>query len=133
LKSYAKDTCKGLDSAFKKAPPLKRPVIVGRACEIRPDNFKVGKKFQDLGFLSTTVNADTIDSFRGKYGVVLRIKVPEGAKVLCGYYGDNPGEEEIILNRGSSFKITSVKKVTGQRNTHHKTDYTIVDCTLNLK
>lgn len=102
-----------IDNAFDSAPPLSRPIEIYRGTHDPEDLFgepgeHVGDTFQDLGFISTSYNKSRVD--RG-YEAVLKIIVPKGQKVIRpssnGQYGDKEGE--IILQRGTRFKIVSDK------------------------
>lgn len=68
----------------------------------------VGKTFQDLGYMSTTVNPanSALDGF-----VHLTIKAPRGAKgVYIERVSEFPFEQEMLLARGSRYRIVSAKK-----------------------
>jgi hypothetical protein len=53
--------------------------------------------FQDFGFAST-------DHWSGK--LTLKINLPKGAQAAAiGHYSDHPGENEILIQRGSKFRI----------------------------
>lgn len=78
----------------------------------------VGQTFTDKGFMSTSKSWEKAEEFASgnrynPHGVeaIVHINVPKGTKVLdLGSDGfiSGSGEEETILNRGSSYKITAV-------------------------
>lgn len=78
----------------------------------------VGQTFTDKGFMSTSKSWEKAEEFAAgnrynPHGVeaMVHITVPKGTKVLdLGSDGfiSGSGEEETILNRGSSYKITAV-------------------------
>lgn len=81
-------------------------------------NAMVGQTFTDKGFMSTSKSWEKAEEFAAgnKYNphgveAMVHINVPKGTKVLdLGSDGfiSGSGEEETILNRGSSYKITAV-------------------------
>lgn len=78
----------------------------------------VGQTFTDKGFMSTSKSWEKAEEFASgnrynPHGVeaIVHINVPKGTRVLdLGSDGfiSGSGEEETILNRGSSYKITAV-------------------------
>lgn len=73
---------------------------------------KVGSTIIDHGFVSTTRKASTAADFAGhstSVGFGLKIRVPEGAKILpLKSISNFAHEDEFLLPRGSKFKITAV-------------------------
>ena len=74
---------------------------------------KVGSTVEDFGFVSTSVSRTTAEGFAvgegkgAKFGKVLRIEIPRGAKVLAmDPFSSVRGEYEVLIQRGSTFKIT---------------------------
>lgn len=65
-------------------------------------NMHVGGTFQDKGFMSTSYSPNK--AFGGSHKFV--ITAPNGTKVLAG----TAYEKELILNAGTKFKITDIKK-----------------------
>lgn len=82
----------------------------------------VGFEFKDNGYVSTTSSREFLSEFSqgngakgliGPYGAkeIMTISVPKGSKVLdLGENGliSGSGENEVILNKGSSFKVGNV-------------------------
>lgn len=110
--------------------PTTRPVRVRRA--VYADSFEgmtvggdfesmIGRTYEDPGFLSTTLSPDFLGT--AGYGrntpfVLLDLEVPTGtqAAYLGGPHG--PGveaEHELLLQRGTRFKITHVGEETNSR------------------
>jgi ADP-ribosyltransferase exoenzyme len=114
---------------------LKKPLLVHRAMlntyasrpgqplidmrkELRP-----GRTFTDYGFTSTTYDPDVAEDFVAPDapGIIANIKLPTGTQALS--VGDATGydQREVILQRGSEFRITS---------THQEGPHLIVDMEL---
>ena len=72
----------------------------------------IGKTYFDKGFVSTS-HTRHVGAFLTDSPIAMRISVPKGSKgIALGHR--NPQEREVILNRGSGFKVTSARKVDGQ-------------------
>lgn len=73
--------------------------------------FPVGATVMDRGYVSTSTERDIADHFRGdgEVGVLMHITIPKGVKVLAGSHN----ESEVLLPRGSRFKITHVEEPLG--------------------
>jgi hypothetical protein len=113
---------KGLDDLFTSAPALTEDVLVFRGVssydaveKIIKDG--VGSVVIDQGFVSTSLlKSIASDEFGG--GAILEITVKSGAKVVpLNSFMTRPTalgkiEAEVLLNRGSKFKITEIKPVT---------------------
>ncbi|MBQ6503165.1 MAG: hypothetical protein IJI57_04560 [Flexilinea sp.] len=81
-----------------------------------------GKTYTDEGFTSTTLKRDSLyDDIGVKFDdfisndVMLKIKIPKGSKVLFGdvihgNYGNESALWEMLLQKGTKFKISSNKK-----------------------
>ncbi len=105
----AQSMIQDLDTAFAKAPPLGKPVVVYRNTGDVDAMFgsagsKVGKTFQNKAYTSTTTNKGAqagygfgYESKKGRLAILL----PAGSKPLVG----NTFERELILPRGGSFKV----------------------------
>lgn len=74
------------------------------------DKLKVNMNYEDLGFMSTTTAESTALNFGGRsqLGCFFEIRVPKGSQVLQPFNSLYPNEKEVILNRGSKFKILDV-------------------------
>ncbi len=130
-KSFVTDKIDKIDKAINDAPPLKDPVIAYRGIANQGvmgsfffNKLKVGDTFQDLGFVSTTLNPKIAATFAGqkeivygktpveKQGMILQFHLPKGTKGLFPnpfIKGDPWAEYEFILPRGSKFKVTQIR------------------------
>lgn len=70
--------------------------------------FAPGAEFRDHAFVSTTYDPEVSNTFSRGYGVrtLFEIGVPAGSRVLAG----SRMESELILNRGSTFRVRSVSE-----------------------
>ena len=109
--------------------PLEENVTVFRGISIpKSKKFKVGSKFTDKGFSSTSTSPVEASSFatrrtdNGDDGVVrssvlLEIRVPKGHKVLpmgkrlSSYWDEN----EILLKNGTKFVVVEIKKTPNDK------------------
>lgn len=103
-----------LSAIIDNAPPLKQGIKVERGTGAASDMFgpvgsRIGKTFTDKGFVSSTTDTDTIGTFaRGTDKAHITIHIPAGSKVMR--VEPEPGddyEKEILMQRGSQFKIIS--------------------------
>lgn len=110
-----------VDEAFSKAKttePMEVYRGIGPSDSDMFANLKLGDSFQDKGFVSTSTDKDTADNFsRGDTPTMLQINVPKGSKAISvdsmsvfkkGGMAKR-SENEILLNRGGSFKVLSIK------------------------
>lgn len=77
------------------------------------DQWKSGKRnieFVDKGFVSTSAHKSVADSF--SLFNRIEIRIPKGSKALPVYNG---GEAEVILPRGSKFKVISATKTAASK------------------
>lgn len=80
---------------------------------------KVGQTITDKAFVSTSLNPAVAEQFSGatkgvKGSVIMRITAPKGTKALpMSTLSEWPGEHEVLLPRGTTFKITTLKKKGG--------------------
>lgn len=74
----------------------------------------VGTEFQDNGYFSTTTSKEATDYFRGSSGVAIEVTVPKGAPAIwmenLGSAVKQSGEHELLIARGSRYRITGVKR-----------------------
>lgn len=110
-----------VDEAFSKAKttePLEVYRGIGPTDADMFANLKVGDSYQDKGFVSTSTDVDTADNFsRGENPTILHVQVPKGSKAISvdsmsvfkqgGHAARS--ENEILLNRGASYKVLSIK------------------------
>jgi hypothetical protein len=118
--SSAQEIIERLDEVFAETPPLTGPITVRRNVG-RPEAMfgeigsKVDREFVDDGFVSTT-SGETPTLF-GHHELV--ITVPAGFKALdVKAVSDEPDEDEVLLPRGTVFRVLSdeVGTVEGRRN-----------------
>lgn len=81
-------------------------------------HLKPGDSFKDSAFVSTSTDKDTADNFsRGDGKAIMQVRVPKGSKAISVdslsvfKKGGNVtrSENEILLDRNSSFKVVSIK------------------------
>jgi GNAT superfamily N-acetyltransferase len=110
----------GLDNAIKDATPTSEDMTVYRGIKGNGLDFfeslKSGDVFQDKGFVSTTLDPNTVTKFSVQgsmyQGIVMRMQIPAGSKGLfpmsvTGMGQASSREAEFILPRDSKFKILS--------------------------
>jgi hypothetical protein len=124
-KVVSPETAAGIKSltAAIKGNYLKKPTIVHRGMPDTPANRKLisGKKIVDHGFMSTSTDKDvaelSADPIGEGKGIILNIKLPVGTSaVSIGDQFDSEGgsdQSEILIQRGSQFKITGKRQVGG--------------------
>lgn len=138
LSERDKKIVKHLDEVISSAKPTKADTTVYRGITADSDfakklsSAKEGEVISDKAFMSTSVNkskaleyardAGDSGSKKGKSGgVVMEINVPKGTKTInLSGESDVNSNEEVILGRGTSVKVTSVTKKGGE--THVKVD-----------
>jgi len=117
LDAHTAGQVSAMDRAFVSVAPLSSQIAVHRGFSnhesiLGPVGSHVNGVFIDNGFVSTSVKQETAGSF-GSSGVICDIIVPKGTKVLkTGTLSSHQTEKEVILNRGTKFKIVSDKMVT---------------------
>jgi hypothetical protein len=126
VKRYTTNAYRSINSALRKGgaltgdmramseamPYTTKQFTVFRGCGDEPgrsltiDAFKVGKKFEDLGFMSTAVTPES--AWRG---VKLIIDLPPGTKgMYINSVSSCPGEMEYLIDAGTQFRVVSVKE-----------------------
>ena len=102
-----------LDSMIESAPPLKHNIQVLRGVDYSDDVFgpvgsMTGKVFSDKGFVSTTTDDKVQKRFSmANNSAAMKIKVPAGTRAISLGFGGDKREREILLPRGSRFKVIS--------------------------
>jgi peptidoglycan hydrolase-like protein with peptidoglycan-binding domain/GNAT superfamily N-acetyltransferase len=103
----------GLDSVFEAGAKTDRPMsvkrrVMGARLFLGEPGSKVGKTFTDPAFVSTTEMAD-MKKIAGVFGHdEIDIHLPEGTPALrLGKLSNNSHEQEILLKRGTRFKVLS--------------------------
>lgn len=109
LSPDAQAATRALDDTFKDAS-TSEPVEVYRGLEDAfADQLELGSSFKDKGFVSTSSNPRVASDFAAGKKTVLKINVPKGSKAISvAGQSAYPDEEEILLNRGGSFKVTDI-------------------------
>lgn len=122
---------KDMDSMINKSPPLKRESISYRG--VTGDfvkKLKPGAVIKDKGFVSTTYDKGSAeqamsDADEDDLTAMIHITMPKGTRALWGsgalekLYPDKFGdtvmdESELVLGRGSKFRVVSRTKVSGK-------------------
>ena len=116
---------KQIEQTFKEAAPLEKDIKVYRGAQFSPEQLnKVlkTKRIESPAFVSTSTDESTANDFSvrnkgaGIRNVLMNITVPKGAKAInMQNVSLAPEEYEVLLNKGSKFKVSSVgtKKFRG--------------------
>jgi len=115
-----------IDGVIQRSPPISSPIVVERGVNIRALGARqsgdieglVGSEFTDNGIISTTLSSKTAMQFqRGTMDTTMVINVPKGSKAYAvpdalEYFNpmDASFEREVLLPRGTKFKITNYDK-----------------------
>lgn len=110
LSDYADDISKSM-----RASPKDLTVFRGIKGDFGNQDFELGSTIQDHGFVSTSLNPSHAHSYSksGDHGKMFRISIPKGHKILLGEdssMSSSRGEHEVVLDRGSSFRVTGKSK-----------------------
>jgi ADP-ribosyltransferase exoenzyme len=81
---------------------------------------KAGDVFVDKAFVSTTISQKVVGDFDSKVGYLFRITSPKGTKIAA-VQTVRPGEQEMLLARGSQFRVDSRSTDTRGRQILHVT------------
>lgn len=106
---------RGLDSAIAKAPPLPRAAVVYRGGHWDA-SLKPGDVLEEKGFTSTTTRQAAAEPVFAMFPAERRVQlaqvtIPAGMRVLSAAnqgsrLDQNAGEAEVILPRGTRFRVT---------------------------
>lgn len=107
-------TVRDLDSAISKSE-LPENTVLYRGMELNDNlrnNIKPGATFTDQAYTSTSLDQGNPSRFAGgENGAVMRIKAQKGQKGLAMQsISDYPEEKEVLLPRGTKYKITGVTR-----------------------
>jgi hypothetical protein len=120
---WIEEAVSNLDPVFETTRTAKQVVVTrgfagdvfgfSRTADIDPSPF-VGQTFLEKGYLSTSQSSGFT-----KYTYQLKLTVPEGTPAvdLNGVLGDAskfPAEQELLLNRGTKYKVTNVTRENDQ-------------------
>jgi hypothetical protein len=85
-----------------------------------------GNEFELKGFTSTSIDKKVTEMFGS--GIILEIKVPVGAKALSlEPISTFPHEKEVLLNRGSKFKVMKSEMIGEGKEKHRVVSVTMVN------
>jgi hypothetical protein len=110
---------KSSDDAFQAVPPLDKDIVTVRVMEgykpfdAYPPPMTPGASYTDMGYGSTSKKVGT---WSGDFH--MEIQIPAGRKVIDLNHttgSEYTHENEILLNRGSTFKVVSDTMVGGKR------------------
>jgi hypothetical protein len=108
-------SCGKLDSAISKSEVTK-DVQVFRGASLPESvlaSLKSGAEFTDKGYVSTSLDHNTASKFAAG-SAVFSIHVPKGLKgIFASHYTEND-EKELLLPRGSKFRVDSVTHSGGR-------------------
>lgn len=97
-----------MDKAFAEAAPIERPISVWRGAGhlgLGSTPLEPGSVIADNGYVSTSVNKLAASNFDWHGGYLVHIAVPAGTRALTPWGLE---ESEVILPRGSRFKVSKV-------------------------
>jgi len=108
-----------MDKEFAAVPPLTQGIVTTRRMSDKgpfpeiPPPMEPGAVYMDHGYSSTSKDPGVWSG-----SVVMEVRIPAGARVLDLNHttgSQHANEKEILLNRGSKYKIVSDGKVAGER------------------
>ena len=116
LTGLNKEIVDNLDSIFNRSK-LNHETTVYKGVDPKTmEALKSQPSFVDKAFVSTSSDFDTAKGFSwGNGSGVLEIEIPKGAKAFSTIeHGSSSYENESLLNRNSSFKVTGNKIIDGK-------------------
>jgi hypothetical protein len=108
-----------MDKEFAAVPPLTAGIVTTRRMSdkgpfpVIPPPMEPGAVYQDHGYSSTSKDPGVWSG-----SVVMQVRIPPGARVLDLNHttgSQHSGEKEILLNRGSQYRIVSDEMKAGER------------------
>jgi len=119
-RSGIEDTVTLIDLGFHYQDPLEHSLAVYRGVRNKFAGQLVGsspgESFEDLAFMSTSLERQVAEDFAGQFGAVLCLIVPPCHRVLYlpALFHDtvNREEFEVLLDRGQEFEVISVSDQT---------------------
>jgi hypothetical protein len=108
-----------MDKEFAAVPPLTQGIVTTRRMGDKgpfpeiPPPMEPGVVYQDHGYSSTSKDPGVWSG-----SVVMQVRIPEGARVLDLNHttgSQHASEKEILLNRGSKYRVVSDAQVAGER------------------
>lgn len=118
MREFLKRKSAHIDKLLAKAPRLPATTLfrefdsaslVSRLAVGNPKGFS----FTEKGFASTSRTAGRVQN-AGNSAVVMQIRVKAGTKGISMQKAGVRGEQEIVLSRGTRFRIRSAKQVAGK-------------------
>ena len=121
-----KATIKELDGLFSKAK-ISEPILVHRGVngkngipwynDLVSGKLKPGAKLKDNAYMSTSTKGDIAQQFaRDDDAVIMNIRLPKGTRAMStGSHTIGQAMHEIVVDRGSTFKVLATRRVKGGR------------------
>ncbi len=113
--SHVKEHVAQLDSALAKAPRLPHDVMLSRGMDGDLSHLKEGMKYEDKGFMSTSVGDKAAFDHKDN---ILRINAPKGTHGAYLLQSSHSHEKEYLLARGSQVRVTKVEMKGSKRYIH---------------
>ncbi len=118
LAPKGKETVANMDSYFDRASALRESTVTFRGMSTMPEGMKAGRVFADKAYVSTTLDKKVASEFAGKSGVLMRITVPKGTRVVSMDHAlgsaSKFSEAEVLLRRRARFRVTNVSRANGR-------------------
>lgn len=110
------EVAEAMDEAFDKYDiPLPESAILYRGIGGKTigkfTSLQIGQEFTDKGFISTSIDPRTANVFIGggpDFGAIIEIHAPKGTPVMLPDPNGARGEGEMVLNRGTKFRVTHI-------------------------
>jgi len=117
--AHLKKTVAQMDEVFASASTEKAIKVYRGLDDDFANQLSEGASFTDGGFVSTTSEKSIASEFSGKSKTVMEINVPKGSKAISvAGVSEYENEQEVLLNRGGSFKVTGISEADGKRIVH---------------
>lgn len=112
------DGIQALDSAIEQAPAATNAFEAFRLADSALMHAHaprlVGCELEDLGFLDVTFDRDVaVGYLSGEHPVLIRIAVPAGTKAVPVFQTNDNNESDLLLARGTRFRVRSVELPDG--------------------
>ena len=107
-----------IDAALGKATVPTTVTVYRGVSNVKFDNIAVGGGFKDFAYSSTTARLSKAKQFAGKKGTLLAITVPAGSRGGYLDYLSGFDENELLLPRGSVFRIDRKERRSGRQVLH---------------
>ena len=117
-KGWAKQQIEDMDAAIAKSRTTEQLVTYRGLPASVVASVSVGDVIRDKGFSSTSLDREVAEGFAERDGAILRIIVPKGSKALYADPIVDLKQHEVILPRGSGFKVARVSESNGKKVLH---------------